>query len=210
MKICLISDTHRLHHLITMPESDMVIHAGDISGRGTEHEIVEFLRWYSALPYKYHLLIAGNHDWLFETHPALIRDILEDYPNIIYLENSSIEIEGIKFYGSPIQPTFFNWAFNRERGEEIKKYWNAIPNQTDVLITHGPPHGILDKTKMTEGNVGCEELLKRVIEIKPRFHIFGHIHSASGIHQTPQTTFINASVLDDHYKVKYVPQIIKI
>lgn len=210
MKIALISDTHRLHDKITMPEADMVIHGGDISGMGREMEVISFLDWFSKLPHKYKIFISGNHDWLFEKDPMFASALVKSYPNIIYLEDSGTEIEGIKIWGSPVQPTFYNWAFNRERGAEIKKHWDAIPEGTDILITHGPPHGILDITKMTEEHTGCEELLKRVIEVRPTWHIFGHIHSASGIYETEHTTFINASVLDDYYKVKYEPRIITI
>lgn len=211
MKLVLISDSHNKHkELVDMPEADGIIHAGDISGMGREMEIIGFLEWFSKLPYRFKIFIAGNHDWLFEKDRMFCKHLVDSYPGITYLEDSGIEIEGIKIYGSPVQPEFFDWAFNKKRGEDIKKHWDAIPEDTDILITHGPPHGILDKTKMTDGNVGCEELLKRVEKIRPKFHIFGHIHSASGIHKTEHTTFINASVLDDNYKMKYGPRIITI
>jgi Icc-related predicted phosphoesterase len=193
-----------------MPEGDMVIHAGDISGVGKEMEVIEFLEWFSNLPYKYKIFIAGNHDWLFEKERLFAKQLLESYPGVIYLENSGMNIEGISIYGVPVTPTFFDWAFNRDRGDNIKVYWLAIPENTDILITHGPPHGILDRTPMTKEHTGCEDLLKSVSEIRPKFHIFGHIHSAAGIYKTEHTTFINASVLDDNYKLKYKPQIITI
>lgn len=210
MKITIISDTHGKHYeLVDMPEGDMIIHAGDISSLGRVSEVIMFLDWFTKLPYKHKIFISGNHDFLFQVQPIYATALVKEYPGINYLENSSVEIDGIKIFGSPITPTFYNWAFMCDR-DKIKPFWDAIPDDTDILITHGPPQGILDITKMTEENVGCEELLKRVENIKPRFHIFGHIHSASGIHKTEHTTFINASVLDDHYKLKYEPRRITI
>jgi len=210
MKIVCISDTHNQHRGLTMPDADMVIHSGDISGMGRITEVDEFLLWFSNLPFRFRIFIAGNHDWLFEKNPEIAKKLLNDYPNIIYLEDSGVEIEGIKIWGSPVQPEFYDWAFNRKRGAEIKKHWDLIPSDTDVLITHGPPHKILDITPMTKEHKGCEELLSKVAEIKVKWHIFGHIHSASGIYETEHTTFINASVLDDNYKLKYKPRIITI
>ena len=199
MKITLISDTHSKHNQLTLPKGDILIHAGDVSSRGNKREVKNFLNWFSKQDYKYKIFIAGNHDFFFEQeNENIIQEIIPE--NIIYLNDSGIEIEGIKIWGSPIQPTFFDWAFNRERGTEIKKYWDLIPNDTDILITHGPPFGILDQTVRGE-NVGCKELLIRVLEIKPKIHVFGHIHEAYGEAQKHDIKFINASVLNVRYQV---------
>ena len=206
MKIVLISDTHGNHNFI-IPEGDILIHAGDVSLRGTKKEIDCFIDWFQKQPHKHKIFIAGNHDFYFEE--ALKNNIKINDTNLNYLNDSGCEIEGIKFWGSPIQPTFFNWAFNRERGEEIKKYWDLIPNDTDVLITHGPPHKILDLTKNGE-YVGCEELKKKVLEIKPKLHVFGHIHEAYGKTVRNKTTFVNASLLDDKYRNVNAPIVIDI
>ncbi|QNM86710.1 metallophosphatase domain-containing protein [Polaribacter pectinis] len=206
MKIVLISDTHGNHNFI-IPEGDILIHAGDVSLRGTKKEIDSFIDWFQKQPHKHKIFIAGNHDFYFEE--ALKNNIKINDTNLNYLNDSGCEIEGIKFWGSPIQPTFFNWAFNRERGEEIKKYWDLIPNDTDVLITHGPPHKILDLTKNGE-YVGCEELKKKVLEIKPKLHVFGHIHEAYGKTVRNKTTFVNASLLDDKYRNVNAPIVIDI
>lgn len=209
--IVCISDTHGKHHELTdVPNGDIIIHSGDISSLGRVSEVIRFLDWFGKLPHQYKIFCAGNHDFLFQNQPMYANALVKEYGNIIYLENSSVTIDNIKIYGSPITPTFYSWAFMSDRGKDIKKYWDAIPDDTDILITHGPPYGILDKTKMTEDHVGCEELLKKVEEVKPLIHVFGHIHSASGIHKTEHTTFINASVLNDQYHIKYQPTIITI
>ncbi|WP_286592231.1 metallophosphoesterase [Sphingobacterium sp. N143] len=156
----------------------------------------------------YKVFVAGNHDFYFEeTDSNKIRRIIPK--EIIYLNDSGIAINGIKFWGSPITPWFNNWAFNRNRGAEIKKHWDLIPVDTDVLITHGPPFGILDETVYGK-RTGCEELLLRVYQVKPQYHIFGHIHEDYGSFTKGETSFINASVLDDWYEMKNKPIILNL
>ena len=197
MKLILISDTHGRHDDVDIPDGDILIHAGDLSSRGREFEIDDFLDWFSNQPHKHKIFIAGNHDFFFERENQ--ETINSKMPNnVIYLNDSGIEIEGVKIWGSPIQPEFYNWAFNRERGDEIKKHWDLIPLDTDVLITHGPPINILDKT-IRRKSVGCEELLIAVNHIKPKIHVFGHIHEAYGVEIIDDTTFINASILNERY-----------
>ncbi len=125
-------------------------------------EIEEFNQWFSSLPHKHKIFVAGNHDWLFETNNSYARSLLNK--NIIYLQDSSIEIEGLKIYGSPWQPRFFDWAFNLMRGAELAEKWKMIPDDTDIFITHGPPNGILDAVprEYFVENTGCEELIKKV------------------------------------------------
>ncbi len=206
MKITLISDTHSKHHQLTLPKGDMLIHAGDVSSRGSVQEVESFLNWFSKQDFKYKIFIAGNHDFFFErANEQTVQALIPE--NVIYLNDSGIEIEGIKIWGSPIQPAFFDWAFNRERGTDIKKHWDLIPNNTDILITHGPPFDILDQTIQGD-KVGCEELLKCVLEIKPKLHIFGHIHEAHGDVQKYGIKFINASVLNVRYQVTNLPVIV--
>lgn len=196
MKIVCISDTHGGHHKMDIPEGDILIHAGDLSSRGTAKEIRRFNNWLEKLPHPHKIVVAGNHDFLFEEQPEEAQALLS---NATYLEDSSIVIEGIKIWGSPITPWFFDWAFNRHRGEEIKAYWEKIPQDTDILITHGPPFGILDLTIHGQ-QVGCEELLTIVKKIQPRLHIFGHIHEAHGTIHEENTQYINASMMDVHYQ----------
>jgi len=143
--------------------------------------------------------IAGNHDFYFEkTAPAFIEKIIPD--NVIYLCDSGVKIEHINIWGSPVSPWFYNWAFNRYRGSDINKHWDKIPHNTDVLLTHGPAFGKLDRT-ISGQHVGCEDLLKTIELIKPKIHLCGHIHEAYGAINRTTTSFYNASVLDEKYKL---------
>src|SRR5690606_18309514 len=147
-----------------------------------------------------------NHDFFLEqAHPNIINGMIPK--DVIYLNDSGIEINGLKIWGSPITPYFHNWAFNRKRGAEIKKHWNLIPDNTDILITHGPPFGILDETVYSK-RTGCEELLLRVYQIQPKYHIFGHIHEDYGVLSKRETAFVNASVLNDHYQLMNQPLVV--
>jgi len=203
MKILAIADTHNQHNSLVLPEADMILHAGDISRRGEEQEILAFLSWFKNLDYRYKIFIAGNHDFYFErTSPETIKEIIPE--NVIYLCDSGITIEGISIWGSPVTPTFFDWAFNRNRGEAISRHWDLIPQGTDILMTHGPVAGILDKTVRGE-HVGCVDLLKKVQELKPKYYIGGHIHEAYGKLEAEGTTYFNASVLDERYRLKSEP-----
>lgn len=204
MKILFLSDTHGQHRkLKNLPQADLLIHAGDISKYGEDHEIEDFIKWFSKLDFKYKIFIAGNHDFYFEDETVnRIQRMLPE--NSYYLCNTGVSIAGINFWGSPITPTFFNWAFNKDRGPEINKYWNKIPRSTDILITHGPPFGILDLTQ-SGMNVGCQDLLKKVKSIKPKYHLFGHIHEAYGIYQNAHTTFFNGSILNENYTISNAP-----
>lgn len=203
MQFTFISDTHGLHHQLDLPGGDVLIHAGDISSRGTEDEVIDFLDWFKKQNYQYKIFVAGNHDWFFQRKSVeYIEQIIPQ--SVIYLNDSGVTIQGVKFWGSPVQPTFYNWAFNRERGVEINKHWQLIPDDTGILITHGPPKGILDKT-IKDQNVGCEELTNQVQQIEPKVHIFGHIHESYGIKQMGKTLFINASVLNLKYQLTNEP-----
>lgn len=203
MKLTFISDTHSLHRQIKLSGGDLLIHAGDVCNRGTEGEVLAFIQWFEKQDYVHKIFIAGNHDWFFEEYSDnYIRKLLPE--SVYYLNDSGIEINKVKFWGSPIQPTFFNWAFNRERGAEIDQHWQKIPSDTDILITHGPPFGILDKT-VGNLNVGCEMLRKKVDALQPKIHVFGHIHEARGILEQNNTTFINAAIADIHYKMVNLP-----
>ncbi|MFN0204333.1 MAG: metallophosphatase domain-containing protein, partial [Bacteroidia bacterium] len=168
MKFVAISDTHGRHNSLVLPEGDVLLHAGDISRKGDKAEIREFMGWFKRQPFKYKVMIAGNHDFFFEKYS--VYDVQAEIPDeVIYLNDSGCEIEGIRIWGSPIQPWFFDWAFNRKRGEEIRKHWALIPENTDILITHGPPYGILDKVVRDNSPVGCRDLLKKVQEIQPKY-----------------------------------------
>lgn len=200
MKITTISDTHGLHHQLNLVGSDLLIHAGDVCNRGTYKEALDFISWFSKQDYTYKVFIAGNHDFFFEkcTNEE-IKNLLPE--NVHYLNDTGIEIEGVKIWGSPVTPTFMNMAFNRMRGATIANHWSQIPNDVDILITHGPPFGILDKT-FQNLNVGCHDLLISIEKELPKYHIFGHIHESFGIFKNEKTTFINTSSVDFNYKIQ--------
>lgn len=211
MKLIAISDTHYKLNL-EIPPCDFLVHAGDFSFRGKPEEVKGFLEWYSSFTQARHkILIAGNHDLMCEDSPEMFQTFLETYaPNVTYLNDSGCEIQGKKFYGSPVTPYFHDWAFNRHRGAEIKVHWDKIPEGLDVLITHGPPYGILDIVERVQDHVGCQDLLEAVERTKPKVHIFGHIHCAYGIKDSVNTKFINAAVLGEDYKLHNRPVEIEI
>lgn len=204
MKILFISDTHGQHRqLKNQPHADLIIHGGDCTRMGKDHEAEDFMRWFTALDYAHKVFIAGNHDFFFEGEtPKSIKRFLTN--NTYYLFNSSVIINGVKIWGSPYTPTFFNWAFNLDRGGEIAEMWRLIPSDTDILVTHGPPYGILDEVEVGL-HVGCEELLEKVKQVQPKFHLFGHIHEQYGHVENGKITFINGSVPDESYVLKNKP-----
>jgi Icc-related predicted phosphoesterase len=203
LKIVAISDTHGMLNRVIIPDGDVLIHAGDLSGSGTLVDMVKELNLLKKLPHKHKILIAGNHDYLAERNPGLMKTLCTD-AGITYLQDSAIEINGLKIYGSPWQPEFNNWAFNVPRGY-LHKYWDLIPDDTNILITHGPPKGIRDYAPAC-GSVGCEELLSRVTALKNlKLHVFGHIHHSHGTSTLNEVTFINASTCTESYKPSNVP-----
>ena len=205
MKITLISDTHNKHKFVTndLPGGDLLIHAGDISSMGYEHEIREFCKWFNNIDnYTHKVFIAGNHDWGFQNNVEIVKEILNFYENITYLQDNSTLLgeDMVSVYGSPWQPEFYNWAFNLPRqGVELKEKWDNIPNNTDILITHGPAYGYVDKVIGRTENLGCELLTEKIKELKPKIHVCGHIHTGYGYTFDGDTHYINASVLNESY-----------
>jgi len=205
MKITLISDTHNKHKFVTndLPGGDLLIHAGDISSMGYEHEIREFCKWFNNIDnYTHKVFIAGNHDWGFQNNLEIVKEILDFYENITYLQDNSTLLgeDMVSVYGSPWQPEFYNWAFNLPRqGVELKEKWDNIPNNTDILITHGPAYGYVDKVIGRTENLGCELLTEKIKELKPKIHVCGHIHTGYGYTFDGDTHYINASVLNESY-----------
>ncbi len=205
MKLVCISDTHSLHQRIPeIPDGDVLIHAGDCLGQGTMENIQEFNEWLGSLPHEHKIVIAGNHDWAFQETPELAKAALT---NAIYLEDSGVEIDGIRFWGSPWTPTFMDWAFMLDRGDPLYQKWKLIPDNTDVLITHGPPHGIGDQVDLgfKSQNVGCIHLSDRVSQLSLKAHIFGHIHEGYGAYQRGNTRLINASSCNERYQPNNPP-----
>jgi Icc-related predicted phosphoesterase len=200
--IDLLSDTHNQHEKFECDGGDILLHAGDATLRGTEVEILTFLDWFEKQDYSHLIFVPGNHDWFAERAPQAMAEACQER-NIILLNDSGVEVEGVKIWGSPVQPWFHDWAFNRERGPEIKKHWDLIPEDTEVLITHGPPAGFLDFTTYANGvpkeRVGCHDLIDKVLKTHTKLHVFGHIHEARGVEYIGPTTFVNASCLDRMY-----------
>jgi Icc-related predicted phosphoesterase len=211
-KITFISDTHSKHAYCTpnLPGGDILIHSGDISSMGHERELYDFLKWFSKQKYEHKVFIAGNHDWIFERNPARAQEILSEYLDVIYLQDNSVELEGLKIYGSPWQPAFHNWAFNLPRnGEALDEKWAQIPEDVDILVTHGPPFETLDYVIWSQSSVGCERMAKHIPRIKPMIHAFGHIHGA-GTSENNYTFSINASVLNEKYDYTFKPTVVEV
>jgi predicted phosphohydrolase len=196
MKLIAIADTHGLHRSLEIADGDILIHTGDLTRHGSLDDVSEFNDFLGTLPHPYKIVIAGNHDLCFEKERKACDELLT---NCIYLQDQEVTIDGVRVYGSPWQPWFYDWAINLERGPEIRAKWDLIPEGIDILITHGPPYGIGDLTSRGE-YVGCQDLLEVIEKIKPGVHIFGHIHEGYRITSNGITTFINDSVCDHHYQ----------
>lgn len=160
-------------------------------------DILSFNHWLGDQPFRHRVVCAWNHDRYFEASPQQARAFLT---NAIYLENAGVTIDNVTFWGSPYTPEFLNWAFMYPRGSSARRYWDLIPDSLDVLITHGPPFGILDQTVPGEAHLGCEELLNAVERKKPGVHLFGHIHGGAGTFENEATRFANAAYLNERYK----------
>ena len=202
-RIVCVSDTHNCNEKIIVPDGDILIHAGDATSAGSVDEITVFNRWFASLPHKHKIFVPGNHDWLFERNEPAAASLLDE--SITYLRDSSAEISGLTIFGSPWQPKFYDWAFNLSRGAELAEKWARIPDEVEILITHGPPQGILDlvPTRFGESHEGCEELRERVERIsffgRLDLHVFGHIHCGYGTHEEFGVKFVNASTCDEQY-----------
>jgi Icc-related predicted phosphoesterase len=208
VRIDCLSDTHGHHDALGIPEGDVLVHAGDATLGGTAEEVTAFARWFRALPHPHKVFVAGNHDRLFEDAPLEAGGLLGD--GIVYLRDSGTTIGGQHFWGSPWQPWFLDYAFNLRRGEPLRAKWSLIPGDTDVLITHGPPRGIRDRVgspaarllgrMLGQGpHVGCNDLRAAVARLRPRLHVFGHIHEGYGRETADGTLFVNAANVDAGY-----------
>ena len=209
MRLVITSDTHSVLGLKEIPDGDVLLHAGDLTMGGTIVEISRQAAALGRLPHKRKLVVPGNHDFLFQKSPQLALEIMSPVCNILI--DREIVIDGIKFYGSPWQPWFHDWAYNLPRmGEELQAVWEAIPEDTDVLITHGPPFGIMDQVPRGE-YVGCELLLERVKELKNlRLHCFGHIHCGYGYEWKNGKLFVNGSYCNEQYYAANSPIVVDI
>lgn len=202
MRIVCLSDTHCRTDYLEVPDGDVLIVAGDVCSRGQKIELHAFDEFLERLPHRYKLLVAGNHDFPFERcKKKKARTLVKQ---AIYLENSGVELLGVKFWGSPWQPEFYHWAFNLPRGKPLAEIWSLIPGDTDVLITHTPPYGILDSLNSGK-HVGCVDLAHALQRVQPKLHVCGHIHEAYGLFEQNGTTFINACVCNEYYQPVNAP-----
>jgi len=199
-KIVAISDTHGSHKELDLPLGDVIVHCGDYSPTGSLEDILEVAKWLESLDYKHKICVSGNHDAEAEQRPRLTKDIFKD-SGVAYLDNAEFVIDGVKFWGSPITPAFMNWHFMRDRGDNIAMIWKQIPNDTDVLITHGPPLNILDENHRHQ-HCGCWDLNDKIRKVKPKVHLFGHIHESYGAYtHADGVRHYNCAVMNEWYDV---------
>lgn len=235
IKVVSISDTHGKHLsplMPSIPDGDILIHSGDMTMRGEPSQIKATVQWMAALPHKVKIMIAGNHDLTLDKeyfeHKYISRgqkwpegedsDTLAQYirdQGIVYLNDQEhvVEIDGkrVKIWGSPVQPEFCDWAFNRERGPDIQRHWDMIPSDTDILVTHGPPLGRGDLCS-SKNRAGCYSLLKTIKErVRPKLHVFGHIHEGYGCSMDENATvYCNASTCSFHYRPIQPPIVVDV
>ena len=216
MRLVIISDTHCTQPEV--PDGDVLIHCGDHTYHGNVLESEHSLTWLNSLPHRHKIIIAGNHEmgWEKDLRSNYYRPPhkfhykpkhLNRFPDLIYLHHTGIEIDGIKFWGSPYQPYFMNWAFQFQRGPQAEELWSHIPEDTDVLITHGPPYGLGDINERDE-RFGDEDLLARVLEVKPIIHCYGHAHAGYGERFYEGIHFINAALLNEDYMLANKPVVV--
>jgi len=206
-RVVCISDTHNKHGLMEVPPGDLLIHAGDVSMMGSPEELLGFIQWFADLPHGKKVLIGGNHDFGLEasTDKLIYRQIMKT-KGITYLEGEMTYFNDMKIWGGPWQPMFHDWAFNVARGEPLRAKWSQIPEDTDIVVTHGPPAGIQDITNRTGSGVGDEDLRDELVgRVKPALHVFGHIHEAAGWSNVEGICFVNASSLNLQYEYANAP-----
>lgn len=210
MRIVAFADTHQFHDELQVPDGDVVICAGDVCRGGEREELDLFLHWFTALPHRHKLFIAGNHDRCLELADER-DDVVAAHASIVLLEDSGVVIDGVSFWGSPWTPMFMDWSFMLPRGPALAEKWARIPGGVEVLVTHGPPKRILDDVTAyrslplhDDGDdtaedddddhfVGCADLRARVRVVKPRLHLFGHIHSQRGTVDDDGVRFVNCT-----------------
>jgi Icc-related predicted phosphoesterase len=210
IKVTLMSDTHTKERNVLVNGGDLILHSGDVMNSGYEWEdLYDFLTWFSELPYKMKVFTPGNHDRYIQDNPVDAWKMINEFHDkgVRCLIDDFVEFEGLKIYGSPWQPEFYNWAFNLPRnGWEIEQKWKDIPDDTDILLTHGPAWGILDTVvNRRDFNLGCEMLAKRLETLHPLIHNCGHIHTGYGYVEKNGTHFFNSSILDERYRHNQKP-----
>jgi Icc-related predicted phosphoesterase len=202
MDIVCIADTHGRHDRLRVPAGDVLVHAGDFTEVGEPGEVDLFIDWLAGLPHERKIFIGGNHEFYLEEHAAYFIEQVGSVPGLVYLQDSGTEIDGIKFWGSPVSPRYGDWAFNRSRGPEIRAHWDRIPKDTNVLVTYCPQAEIGD-LNYANSHEGCADLRAAVAGLPNlRLHVFGHIHIAFGLYEQAGVAFVNAAMLTDKYALR--------
>ena len=212
MKLVCISDTHGDHATVELPAGDVLVHAGDVTAHGTELDWLRFLDWFGSRDFAHRLFVAGNHDRYPEACPERAARLARE-AGVTLLDDSGHEAEGVRFWGSPITPRFLDWSFMREPGPDIERHWAMIPDDTDVLVTHGPPFAILDEVGRPGGaseHVGCPSLARRIAEVRPALHLFGHIHEGHGELERDGTRYLNVSTMNSDYRIANAPVVVEL
>ena len=206
LKIACISDTHGVFEP-DIPQCDLLLHCGDATRGGSQYEFVDLNAWFKLLKDQNIvsgeiIYVPGNHDRMAYTDLYLVRNIMQDCKMLV---DEEWEYRGAKIYGMPWTPIFRNWYYMEDE-EGMEYHCSQIPDDTDILVTHGPPWGILDYVRYDNMHVGCPSLRRRVDRVRPKLHAFGHIHENGSRITIPsndqemapgQTTFINAAVLNE-------------
>lgn len=207
-----------------VPDGDVLVHAGDFTGKGDPERVREFNEWLGKQSHKHKIVIPGNHELTFQRGAKDSNGSFYMTPeqaqalitNATLLIDQELIIDGVKFYGSPWQPAFHNWAYNITLRARLKQIWEKIPDDTNVLITHGPPNRILDLVPNRDAyggsdeHCGCHELKQRIVDVRPKLHIFGHIHEGYGQLVHDGTTYVNASICDGNYRPINKPIVVEV
>ena len=205
LQLVLISDTHELHREVTVPCADLLLCSGDFTMFSRSlRAIVDFNDWLGELPHKHKILVPGNHETFIQTD-ASNRSLLS---NAVVLVNEGVEIEGLRIWGSPVTAGF-GPAFGISSPEERRRLYAKIPNDTDILITHGPPFGRLDCDPRSNVHQGDRELFEAVKRVRPKLHLYGHIHAGYGVEEFEQTTFVNAALLGPGGDIDKAPVVLR-
>jgi Icc-related predicted phosphoesterase len=204
LRIVAISDTHELHRELVIPDGDLLIHAGDFTmfSKSTA-AILDFNEWLGELPHRHRIVIPGNHEFFLEADQTR-RSLVS---NATVLIDEGIVVMGLRIW-SPATTSLYGGAFGRSSPADRVRLYESIPDDVDVLVTHGPPYGILDQEPGSDYHSGCHQLLDAVRRVKPMLHIFGHIHGCYGTLNTPDTLFVNAALPGHGYELSNPPHLL--
>ena len=205
MRLVIVSDTHELHEGLRLPSGDVLIHCGDAElGFGPTAGDVERLdRWFARQDFGLILAVGGNHDFALEVCASRSPS---PFRSATYLQDSAVDYRGATFYGAPWVPELASWAFYQPPNV-LRERWQLIPDATNVLITHTPPFGVLDRNRSGK-SCGCPSLRERVRDVRPHVHCFGHIHASAGQTEIDGTNFVNATVVDSSYRLARPPTVL--